>query len=363
MPSAEPSPAPVLLVTADPALRTELSRLAAAVGLVVDAVADIAAAGHGWLDAPLVLVDGVAAGAGVPVRRPGVVLVQGAGGDERVWRWAVEVAAEAVARLPEDEGWLLERLALALDGDTGSGPVIGVIGGRGGAGASTLAAALSEAAARAGREVVLVDADPAGGGVDLLLTTRHEPGLRWGDLVNVRGALRGSVLREGLPVCAGVRVVTWEREDACAVPVDAMEAVLDAGRRCQDLVVVDLPRQADDATTAALWRLDVLLLVVPAEARATAAAASVLHGLRRHLRDVRLVVRGPAPTGWSAAAVADGVGLPCAYRWSYEPGLPEAGELARLPRGRRSPTARLVREVLGAIGAPQRLSPAAGAAR
>ena len=348
--TGQPSPPSVLVVTADAGLGERLARLAAAVGVSVTTAADTARAGGGWLDAPLVLLDAEAAGMGVPVRRGGVVLVQGAGGDERVWRSAVQVGAEAVARLPHDESWLLERLAMALDAAAPPARAVGVVGGRGGAGASTLAAALAREGVRRGRDVVLVDADPAGGGIDLLLTTRYEPGLRWGDLVDVRGVLRGSVLRDGLPVCAGLRVLTWEREDACDVPAEPMEAVLDAARRSHDLVVVDLPRREDAATVAVLWRLDLLLVVAPAEMRAAAGAAYVVRRFGRHVGDVRLVVRGPAPIGLSAEGVADGAGLPWAYRWAYEPGLPAAGERAQLPDGRRSPTVRLMRRLLEEIG-------------
>ncbi len=46
---------------------------------------------------------------------------------------------------------------------------VGVIGGRGGAGASTLACALAVTSAREGLRTLLVDADPLGGGLDVLL--------------------------------------------------------------------------------------------------------------------------------------------------------------------------------------------------
>ena len=315
-----PAAGAVLLVTADASVREDVERLAAAVGLTVEAVPEPGAAGRRWVETPLVLLGRDAAGLGVPVRRSGVVLV-GSVPDEAVWRLAVQSGCEAVAVLPADEAWLLERLACEADGAGTPGRVLGVLGGRGGAGASTLAAGAAVAAARSGADVLLVDADPAGGGLDLLLGLESRPGLGWPDLRRVSGVLRGSLLRDGLPQDAGLRLLGWGAEPAEGLPVAALEAVLDAGRRSQDLVVVDLPRSADPATVAALWRLDLLLLVVPAEVRAAATAATTVARVGPDAGAAQLVVRGPAPTGLTVEAVADAVGLPVVAVWPDEPGL------------------------------------------
>ena len=99
----------------------------------------------------------------------------------------------------------------ADEGDRPGAPIIGLIGGRGGAGASVIAAALARAAVDARYECVLVDADPLGGGADLLLGAEDEPGLRWPDLSAARGRLAPGVLLAGLPVIDGVHVVSWDR--------------------------------------------------------------------------------------------------------------------------------------------------------
>lgn len=344
---------PVLLVTSDDALAEAMGRLASAVGVSVRAVADVASAGRLWLEAATVLLGPDAAALGAPLRRAGVVLVAPAAAGERVWRLAVEAGAEAVARLPDDESWLLERLACAVDGPAAAGRVVGVVGGRGGAGASTLAAGLAGAGERAGLEVLLVDGDPAGGGLDLLLGVESAPGLRWPDLLEVRGVLRGALLREALPDAGGVRLLSWARGTGQAPPVAAVEAVLDAGRRSHGLVVVDLPRSDDPATAAALWRLDALVVVVPAEVRAAAAAAALVTRVRPHVGDLRLVVRGPAPTGLAAEVVADAVGLPLAAVWPAEPGLAAAGDHGE-PPGRRpgTPLARVCGSLLAGVLGP-----------
>ena len=51
----------------------------------------------------------------------------------------------------------------------GSAPCVAVLGGCGGAGASTLAAGLARSALQAGRAVVLIDGDPLGGGLETIL--------------------------------------------------------------------------------------------------------------------------------------------------------------------------------------------------
>ncbi|HEY8728348.1 MAG TPA: hypothetical protein VIL94_02120, partial [Acidothermaceae bacterium] len=57
---------------------------------------------------------------------------------------------------------------------------------------------------------------------------------------------------------------------------------------------------------------DVVLLVVPAEIRAAAAAARVAAQITSLCDDVRVVVRGPAPGGLRPADVATALGLPLA---------------------------------------------------
>jgi len=71
-------------------------------------------------------------------------------------------------------------------------------------------------------------------------------------------------------------VLSWDRGDLPGIPAEAMSATIDAGRRGRDLVIVDLPRHLDGAAVIALQATDRLFVVVPAELRATAAAARVV---------------------------------------------------------------------------------------
>src|SRR5690606_31593583 len=133
-----------------------------------------------WERASLVLVgDDRAVGLrGVP-RRPGVVLVGRDPDDHGVWERGVGLGAEAVLVLPADESRLVDRLADAVESVGGLARTVGVIGGRGGAGASTLACALALAAARRGERTMLIDGDPLGGGLEVLLGGERLDGLRW----------------------------------------------------------------------------------------------------------------------------------------------------------------------------------------
>jgi CO dehydrogenase nickel-insertion accessory protein CooC1 len=134
-----------------------------------------------------------------------------------------------------------------------------------------------------------------------------------------------------------------------------MRAVLDAGCRANDVVVVDLPRRIDDVSRSVLDRADLTLLVVPAEVRATAAAARVAAAASLIAVDLRVVVRGPAPSQLSAATVAGCLGLPLAGDLRAEPSIAAALERGDPPGRRgRGPLAsfclQLLEQVLPASG-------------
>jgi secretion/DNA translocation related CpaE-like protein len=330
-------------------------RLAAAAGVEPDVVADPGAARARWPLASLVLVGADAADAlahaALP-RRSAVVLVGHDLDDAAVWQRALALGADRVVILPDDQERLVDRLVDTADGGSTGGRVVCVTGGRGGAGASTLAAGLALTAVRLGWPTLLVDADPLGGGIDLVLGGESAAGVRWPDLVATRGRLSAPALHEALPRVGGVSVLSWDRGGGLDLPAAALDAVLDAGVRRSRLVVVDLPRRADDAVAAALGRSEVALLVVPAEVRAAAAGARVAAGVRPHVRDLRVVVRGPAPSGLPADAVAASLGLPLAGALRAEPGLSAALERGEPPARRgRGPLAEFCRRFLAELSA------------
>jgi secretion/DNA translocation related CpaE-like protein len=337
-----------LLVVDDPDLLDEVLRVATAAGVEVDVAPDPVAARRRFAAAPLVLVAAGLAGACMRARlprRPGVVLVGGDRGGDPPWELAEAMGAEHIAVLPLAESWLAERFASVLAGPAG-GHVIAVIGGRGGAGASVLAAGLAVTAARGGHRALLVDADPLGGGADLALGWEALDGLRWSTLSQVDPP----ALVDALPAQGELAVLSWDRADEFTVPADAMSAALGAGRAERDLVVVDLPRRVDDAAVLALAVADRTLLLVPAELRACAAAARVAAAVAPHTETLELVVRGPAPGRLRAREIARALGLPLAGTLRLEPDLARALERGTPPAGTgKGPLAELCQRVLAEL--------------
>ncbi|MFF5766568.1 septum site-determining protein Ssd [Streptomyces tanashiensis] len=311
-----------LIVTEDLGLLDDLLRLCAAAGVEPEVHHRVPERRASWTDPPLVLVgDDAAARCRGAVRRPGTLLVGRDRDDPGLWRLAVEIGAESVLSLPGAESLLVDRLADAAEGVGRPALTVGVVGGRGGAGASTLACGLALAAARAGHRTLLVDGDPLGGGLDVLLGGEREEGRRWPDFAASKGRLAGGALEESLPSVRGVRVLSWGREPAAPVPPEAVRSVLAAARRRGGAVVVDLPRGSDPSVTEALAQLDLGLLVVPGELRAVAAAHRMVSTIGPAVRDLRAVVRGPYAVGLDERWVADALRLPLAGELPYDPGI------------------------------------------
>ncbi len=348
-----------LIVTADPGLLDDLLRLSALAGVEVEVAPDLVAARPSWSLAPFVLlgVDAVAGPArSLPPRRGGVVLVPRSGEEERAaWDAAARVGADAVQALPAAEALLVDRLAGA--GEAPSARTVAIVPGAGGAGASTLAGALAVTAARVvpGLRTLLVDLDPLGGGLDLVLGAESLPGLRWPALAGARGRPGPDELRAALPAVAGATVLSWDRGGPVDLPSEAVASVLDAGRREHDLVVLDTPRAREPGADAALSTADSVLLVVPADVRSAAAAARVAGRLAGLVADVRVVVRERPGSRLPAGPVARAVGLPLAGRLGPEPGLAVAQERGEPPGRSRGPLGQLCRTLVAdLVGHPSR---------
>ncbi|MFD3521194.1 septum site-determining protein Ssd [Streptomyces sp. NPDC058653] len=331
-----------LIVTEDVDLLDDLLRLCAAAGAEPEVHHSVPGRGGGWESAPLVLVgDDAAVRCRSATRRQGVLLVGRDQDDPDVWRRAVEIGADCVLRLPDAESWLVDRIADVVEGVGRQALTVGVIGGRGGAGASTLACALAVTAARQGLRTMLIDGDPLGGGLDVLLGGERAEGRRWPDFAASKGRVAGGALEESLPRLHDLRLLSWDRGDSVLVRPEAMRSVLAAARRRGGVVVVDLPRRIDEAGAEALAQLDVGLLVVPGELRAVAAASRVASLVGMVLPDLRAVVRGPYAAGLDDRWVADTLRLPLVGELPTEPGLLAAQESGSPPgASARGPLAR-----------------------
>ncbi|HYH32369.1 MAG TPA: septum site-determining protein Ssd, partial [Pseudonocardia sp.] len=325
----------VVVMTDDEDLLDEVVRLAAAAGVELERVPDAAGVRRRWHTAGQVLLDESAARAVGPLRlgrRDGVVLLCRDEPPGSIWERAVTVGAEHVVSLPEGEDWLVGALADAgpaegRDAGPGAGRVVAVVGGRGGAGASVLAVAVAARARTRGTRVLLVDCDPLGGGLDLVAGAEELEGLRWGGLAlgdGGGGRVGAASLHEALPSPDGLlTVLSCDRAGTGPDPGAAV-AVVEAGRRAGEVVVCDLPRHPTDTALAVAEAADLVVLVVPAEVRAVAAAARVAEPLADRGLPLRLVVRGPAPGGLDGDDVAHALGVELLVSVAPESGLAAA---------------------------------------
>lgn len=351
-----------LLVTADDALLGDLLRLAAAAGVSLDVAPDPGAARGAWSAAPLVLVgadavSGLAASA--PPRRSRVLVAVAGPAPDPLFRHAVAIGAEAVLELPAADTWMVERLSDAADGPAHEALTLAVLGGCGGAGASTFAAALARTAAKPQTPGLLMDLDPVGGGLERIVGLDDVDGVRWDSLLGSTGRFGSRSLRSALPQQAGLSVLGFGPQARAPLDAPAVREVLTAAQRGHETVVVDLPRHLDGPAHEVLARADHVLVVcglgllqVAACGRRVAALAEA--GARPHL---------VARTTGSAAdpgEVAELLGVPLLVAMGDQRRLDEAIDLGLGPvHRRRGPLARAAREALSAV----RAVPSTGSAR
>ncbi|MGZ4571292.1 MAG: septum site-determining protein Ssd [Blastococcus sp.] len=347
------APARPLVVSADERLLDDLLRLLAAAGVEPELATGGAALRRAHREASLVLVGADVLEAAVVralPRRPGVVVVAARELSAAEWATAVELGAERVAVLPADEGWLLSRASAPPSVERGWLAAVG--GSCGGAGASTLAAALALTAGRDGHGVLLIDADPWGGGLDLVLGAERDDGLRWPQLAGLRGRVAGDALMAALPDVGGVCVLAVSRGAPLPVPEEALTAVVSAARSGGWPVVVDLPRPGPTGpgpvAEAVLAEADLAALVVPARLRAASAARTLARADDggSPWAAARLVVR-PVPGGLSGSEVGDVVGRPVVAELAHDRSAVARGERGDPPAvAARSPLGVVARRLL-----------------
>lgn len=255
-----PRPAPILLAVDDPLLHPEALHIAAACGRPVVEVADEVQLARMQPKAFASLVDGSFK---PQTQHPTTFTITS----------SPDAALPGAFVLPAQAADLLRALgALSLRGASHTNPagvVIAVLGAAGGAGASTLAAAIS---ARAGAGSILIDAHPRSGGLDLIFGIEEQPGARWGEIELGEGLIaRTDVLRALPSTASGVSVLTSARSsiaDPYVLRNEEIEAVI-AAVGAEGVTVVDAP------TSAVSARCDLVCIVTPAQLRPAAAAAAI----------------------------------------------------------------------------------------
>ena len=339
----------ILALVGEPALRDDVDRVAAAVGLPVVHASEPSGR-NAWTGAVAVLLDVAAARRcthqALP-RRSRVVLVVRSEPEAADFQAAIAVGAQQVMMLPAHDGELMAELSDAADAcrdEDRRGAVVGVIAGGGGAGASVFATALAQSAP----DALLVDTDPWGGGIDLILGCEGDTGLRWPDLTLQGGRLSYPALRDALPQRHGVSVLSGSRtgNDIDALPLGA---VIDAGSRGGATVICDLPRRSTGAVETVLDAADLVVVIASADVRSCAAAAAIAPWVSAGNPNAGVVVRGPSPGGLRSAEVAEIVGLPLLAAMRAQPGVADALERGGLRLRRRSPLAAAARRVLAVL--------------
>jgi secretion/DNA translocation related CpaE-like protein len=337
-----------LFVTDDAGLLDVLARAAAAAGVVPDVVREAPAAVGRWATSTAVLIGADQLGElnrlSLP-RRGQVYVVAFGPGSDGVFREALACGAESVLDVSGDADSVVDLLTDTADGGTATATVVGVVGGAGGVGASTFAAALAiEVGAR--REVLLVDADRGGPGADLVLGIGTGEGVRWDALAQVSGRLSARSLRESLPRHRGTSVLTWSRDRPDPLALPALRAALAAGVRGFGVVVVDIPRAPGPVTEDLLSRCDQVVVVSTLTVQGLTSCAQVARRVPADRSGVLLRGRG----GIADAEVERVLRRPVWHRMPDQSRLDEAIGLGLGPlRARRGPLARAARRIAGVL--------------
>ena len=342
----------IVVSTADPELLDHALSVVAAAGLEVEVASDPGFLRSRWNDASMLLVgiDHAPALAELRLpRRTEVYLLTETETTPDAYQWSMPLGA-AVVVVPSNVRWLSGAIADLRRRPSGLGRLICVTGGSGGVGTSTLAAGLAFVAARSGPRSVLVDLDPGGGGLDLLVGAERLDGWRWPRLVAARGHL-GDV-SDQLPCVDGVDLLSMSRGlEATAPAPEAVQAVLGALTASHELTVVDVPRhlaadQLEPLSSAAAW-----LVLVRDDLRGMAAGRERVRMLESVGVLPGLVVRTGRSRRIDPHNVAEGVGAELYAVLPDESGLLLAAERGDPPgRSGRSPLRQVARRLLDEIG-------------
>jgi secretion/DNA translocation related CpaE-like protein len=345
-------PGNVIVTIGDSELLDQVLSITAVVGVEPLVLGDVGLLRQHWASASMILL-GVDQGSRVSTmglaRRTEVYIVAEERNANQAQHWSMQLGA-AVVTVPASASWLSDALANVAVVGRGTGRLVCVLGGSGGVGASTLAAALAFVAARTQRTMI-IDADHLSGGLDLLLGAERTPGWRWPRLATARGHLGN--LTGQLPSVDGIDVLSMARGEAppgWAPQAEQLKAVMLSAMRSHDITVVDLSRTLSVAAWEALRRADLAILVVRDDIRGIAAGREVVRDLEGECERLGLVVRHGRSHLLEPKLVAGSIGFPLLGSLAEDPTLVLAAERGDPPgRSARSSLSRLCRQIIDAL--------------
>ncbi|NQU37982.1 MAG: septum formation initiator [Actinobacteria bacterium] len=343
-----------LLGTDDVELLDDLLRLSAAAGVEPAVATTLAALRSRWSHHSLIVL-GVDVAAslteGFVPRRSGIVVAaRSPSVSDSVWDTAASIGADQVALLPDGEVWLVDRLAAVGIEGRRTAPTVAVLGGSGGAGASSLCAAVAATGSQYAYGACAVDLDPVGTGLESLLGADDLSGLTWSDLAHTKGRVRGDSLVAALPRPGQVPVLGWGSQRPVPLLPGVVGATVDALAQSCDVLAVDLPRTLGEGAAEAICRSSLVALVVPRLSTAVVSAGRLLDAEELAGANVRLVVRGPSPGGLDAHRIAETLGVPLLSDVPGDARIDRRLEQGLMPAGSRGGLRKASDAVLEAVG-------------
>lgn len=329
-----------LLITQDLNLQTHVEQLASTIGLAIEYSDNPFRVHPRWSTYAYIIVGSDLAQECCQARLPrrshiALVHIDGAtinepGSWERaLWQSAVTLGAENVVGLPSGESWLREALVSAK-GNESLGKLIAVMPGSGGSGASTFAVNIGLRAVNQGKKVLLIDSDRLGGGIDLTLGTEEVVGTRWHDIDPGSGRIAAHTLESALPKFQGLSFLSFGRSGAKGPEQDVLAAVVDAGRRAFDLVVIDMARELTTESELIITSADCTVISVRNHVRPVAAGARV----REFVRSVGgkpLFVLSADSKGVGASDVAQALGVSQLLELPFIPSMATRADEGEFP--------------------------------
>jgi Flp pilus assembly CpaE family ATPase len=254
--------------------------------------------------------------------------VVGLAGDHdlvEVSRAALRCNAHEIVCWPQDRpslrGILREAASRArLAARRADGRIIGIVGARGGAGTTTIAAMLA-------RELgaVVVDLDVAGAGQSAFLIDGAEPML--GEVFSAVDDLDGQALSAAITPHAAGRALT-SAPRSVAPTGDQASRLVALLRACMDASVCDLGRACDPAGRAVLAEADTVVCVCAPDVASMRGARGLIEESNAGIRIVLNRAERGRITSREAARV---LGAPPSAVVAEDRGLRRAGEAGRLP--------------------------------